>query len=122
MMWGVVLCCMVGLFGKDGMLSRDCRPGVCIFAGHSSVRNQTFDPSVLIEAREQRQIASQKGHKWKPLQYSERLGRCRHRSALPDCGKQHRCRSGCSSHRFAWGFQQEAHPSSSSDWWEKVSH
>jgi hypothetical protein len=22
---------MVGLFGKGGMLSRDCRPGVCIF-------------------------------------------------------------------------------------------
>jgi hypothetical protein len=22
---------MVGLFGKGGMLNRDCRPGVCIF-------------------------------------------------------------------------------------------
>jgi hypothetical protein len=26
-----VKCCMVGLLGKDGMLSRDCRPDVGIF-------------------------------------------------------------------------------------------
>jgi hypothetical protein len=24
-------CCMVGLLGKGGVLSRDCRPGVCVF-------------------------------------------------------------------------------------------
>jgi hypothetical protein len=29
MMWGER--CMVGVLGKGGMLSRDCRPGVCIF-------------------------------------------------------------------------------------------
>lgn len=42
---------MVGLFGKGGMLSRDCRPGVCIFAGHSKREESKLLIHLPVEAR-----------------------------------------------------------------------